>query len=272
VLVGTAVADVSGGARFAPALAALLGAFLIQIATNLANDLFDHEKGADTEERLGPTRAVAAGLLTKSQVRAGLQVTIAAAVATGVYLAYVGGPAIVVIGVLSILSGLAYTGGPFPLGYHGLGDVFVMVFFGLVAVCGTVFVQTHTVPALALLASVPVGAIATAILVVNNVRDLETDRKANKRTLVARFGARFGVGEYLALLALAYTTPLVVFAMFPRSTLSLLPLASAPVALRLARDVARTEGRALNGCLVRTAKLLLIFGVLFSAGILGMAH
>jgi 1,4-dihydroxy-2-naphthoate octaprenyltransferase len=269
VLVGTAVAVVTGGFKAGPALAALFGAFMLQITSNFANDVFDHEKGADTHERLGPTRAVQAGLLTARQVRAGMITTILLAVASGLYLTAVAGWPIVVIGVASILAGVAYTGGPYPLGYHGLGDVFVMIFFGFVAVCGTVFVQTGAVPALGWLASVPVGAIATAVLVVNNVRDRETDVKAGKRTLAVRLGRRAGVAEYGALLLLAYAAPLVAVLAMGRSPLALLPLATIPVGLRLWRTLATTEGKPLNACLVGTAKLLLFYGVLFAAGLTG---
>lgn len=267
VMVGTAVAHASGGARPLPALAALFGAFMIQIATNFANDVFDHEKGADTHERLGPTRAVQAGLLTPRQVRAGMIVTIALAILAGVYLVSVGGWPIVVIGVLSVLSGIAYTGGPYPLGYHGLGDVFVMAFFGFVAVCGTTYVQTGAVPPLAWLASLPVGAIATAVLVVNNVRDRATDVTAGKRTLAVRFGRRAGVVEYAALLALAYAAPIAAVVWLHRAPIVLLPLATLPIAIRLLRALATQEGRPLNACLAGTAKLLLLHGALFSAGL-----
>jgi 1,4-dihydroxy-2-naphthoate octaprenyltransferase len=267
VVVGTAVAHVSGGVRIGPALAALFGAFMLQITSNFANDVFDHEKGADTAERLGPTRAVQSGLLTPRQVRAGMVTTIALAVAAGLYLTAVAGWPIVVIGICSILAGVAYTGGPYPLGYHGLGDVFVMIFFGFVAVTGTVFVQTGTIPALAWLAAMPVGAIATAVLVVNNVRDRETDVKAGKRTLAVRFGRRAGVAEYATLCALAYAAPVVAIVALHRSPWVLLPLATLPVAIRLWRTLATTEGRPLNACLVGTAKLLLFYGVLFAAGL-----
>jgi 1,4-dihydroxy-2-naphthoate octaprenyltransferase len=267
VLVGTAVAEATGGLRVGPALAALFGAFMIQIATNFANDVFDHEKGADTAERLGPTRAVQAGLLTPRQVRAGMIAAIGLAVLSGLYLTAVGGFPIVVIGVLSVLSGVAYTGGPYPLGYHGLGDVFVFVFFGLVAVCGTVFVQTGAVPPLSWVAAVPVGAIATAVLVVNNVRDRNTDVRAGKRTLAVRFGRRFGVIEYGALLGLAYVAPVLAMVWLNRSVWVLLPLLSAPIAVKLLRTLATTEGRALNACLANTAKLLLLYGVLLSVGL-----
>jgi 1,4-dihydroxy-2-naphthoate octaprenyltransferase len=267
VMVGTAVAFATGGLRVGPALAALFGAFMIQIATNFANDVFDHEKGADTHERLGPTRAVQAGLLTGSEVRAGMLVAVALAVAVGLYLTAVAGWPVVVIGVLSVLSGIAYTGGPYPLGYHGLGDVFVMVFFGFVAVCGTVFVQTGAVPPLAWLASVPVGALATAVLVVNNVRDRETDVTAGKRTLAVRFGRRAGVAEYAALLALAFAAPALAVVALHLRAWALLPLATLPVALVLFRKLATLEGRPLNDCLAGTAKLLLLYGALFAAGI-----
>lgn len=267
VVVGSAVAHASGGFRLGPAAAALFGAFMIQIATNFANDVFDHEKGADTHERLGPTRAVQAGLLTPREVRVGMAVAMALAVLAGLYLTAVAGFAIVLIGVLSLLSGVAYTGGPYPLGYHGLGDVFVFVFFGLVAVAGTVFVQTGTVPPLALLAAVPVGAIATAVLVVNNVRDRSTDVNAGKRTLAVRFGRRFGVIEYALLLALAYAAPIVAVASFQRSFFTLLPLLTLPIAIKLTATLASTEGKALNACLANTAKLLLLHGLLFAAGL-----
>lgn len=267
VLVGSAVAQVAGGFRPGPAAAALFGSFMIQIAANFANDVFDAEKGADTHERLGPTRAVQSGLLTPRQVRLGMLVTIALATVAGLYLTAIGGYPIVIIGVLSVLSGMAYTGGPYPLGYNGLGDVFVMAFFGFVAVCGTAYVQLGAVPGLAWLASVPVGAIATAVLVVNNVRDRSTDVKAGKRTLAVRFGRRFGVIEYVVLHALAYAAPIVALVAFHRSLWVLLPLLTLPIAARLTRTLATTEGAPLNACLASTAKLLLLYGVLFSAGL-----
>jgi 1,4-dihydroxy-2-naphthoate octaprenyltransferase len=267
VMVGTAVAAVTGGVRARPALAALFGAFMLQITSNFANDVFDHEKGADTEERLGPTRAVQSGLLTARQVRIGMMTTIALGFASGIYLTSVAGWPIVAIGLASIASAVAYTGGPYPLGYHGLGDVFVMAFFGFVAVCGTVFVQTGAVPPLAWLASVPIGAIATSVLVVNNVRDRDTDVKAGKRTLAVRFGRRAGLVEYGGLLAVAYAAPIVAALAFGRGPLVLLPLASLPIAVRLVRAVSATTGKALNACLVGTARLLLVYGVLFAAGL-----
>jgi 1,4-dihydroxy-2-naphthoate octaprenyltransferase len=240
---------------------------LLQIGSNLANDVFDYEKGADTAERLGPVRAAQAGLLTPRALRIGMVVTFLLALAIGMYLTAVAGPVIVFIGLASIASAVLYTGGPYPLGYHGLGDVFVMAFFGFVAVTGTAFVQAGYVPAVAWAASVPVGAIATAILVVNNVRDRETDIKAGKRTLPVRFGRSAGIAEYTLLVASAYVVPCALATTRVLSPWALLPLLSAPLALRLARRVAKDSGRELNVTLVGTARLLLIHSVLFAAGI-----
>ena len=265
VLVGTAVAYFERGLRTGPALAALVGAILILIGTNLANDVFDYEKGADTGERLGPVRVTQAGLLAPHKVKRAVALTFLGATACGVYLAAAASPWIIALGLLCMASGLAYTGGPYPLGYHGLGDVFVFVFLGLVAVCGTAFVQLLRVPWLAVAASLPLGALATAVLVVNNVRDVETDRRAGKRTLAVRLGRGGGLLEYHAATALAYAVPL---ALVPRlSAWALLPLATLPLALRLNVALRRAVGAAMNPLLKRTAQLLLLFGLLWAAGI-----
>lgn len=267
VLVGTACAHAMHSFRFGPAFAALVGAMLLQIGSNLANDVFDFEKGADTEERLGPVRAAAAGLLTPRALRNAMVVVFALALVVGSYLTAVAGPAIVVIGLASIASAILYTGGPYPLGYHGLGDLFVLLFFGFVAVNGTVFVQTGTVTLLGLWAAAPIGALATAILVVNNVRDAETDIKAGKRTIPVRFGRAVGLSEYAALMTLAYAVPLTLVLIGKMSLWLLLPLASLPIGVRLSRRVLRDSGRALNASLVGTARLLFVYAALFSAGI-----
>ena len=267
VAVGCACAAAVDGFAPGPALAALLGAMLIQIGTNFANDVFDFEKGADSATRVGPVRAVQAGLLSPRAMRAGMALVFALATVAGGYLVWVAGWPVIAIGVASILSGIAYTGGPFPLGYHGLGDLFVMAFFGFVAVCGTAFVQVGAVPAIAWWAAVPVGAIATAILVVNNLRDRATDAVAGKRTLAVRFGRGAAIGEYVGLLAVAYAVPVVLAAKDGRPWL-LLPLATAPAAVLLARRVATAEAAAvLNRSLAGTAKLLLAFAVALAAGI-----
>jgi 1,4-dihydroxy-2-naphthoate polyprenyltransferase len=268
VLVGTACAHAVGGFRAGPALAALAGAFLLQIGANLANDLFDFEKGADTIERLGPTRVVQSGLLSPSSVRTGMAITFGLALLVGVYLVWVAGPVILLIGLLSIAAAVAYTGGPYPLAYNGLGDIAVLIFFGFVAVGGTAFVQAGHVPALAWIAAIPVGALTTAILVVNNVRDIETDARAGKRTLAVRLGRRRTVAEYAVLLAAAYAVPVALALAGRLSAWVLLPLTTAPLASRLYRRVRDERGRALNPALGGTARLLFLFGALFAVGIL----
>lgn len=267
VAVGTACAAHIGRFRWDTALAALVGALLIQVATNFANDMYDFQKGADDEARLGPVRAAQAGLLTVPQLRAGILLTLGLAFVVGSYLVWAAGIVVVGIGLASIAAGLAYTGGPFPLAYNGLGDVFVMAFFGFVAVCGTTYVQALQVPEIAWIASVPIGALATAILAVNNVRDLEGDTRANKRTVVVRFGRSAGVWEYRVLLLLAYATPLVLFLRGGVGPWVLIPWATVSWARALARSVAEDRGTALNATLAGTAKLLSAFGILLAIGI-----
>jgi 1,4-dihydroxy-2-naphthoate octaprenyltransferase len=266
VAVGTAVAHASGGVAWGPALAALAGALAIQIGTNFANDVFDAEKGADTAERIGPLRAVSAGLISAAAMKRAMLAAFAIAAAFGLYLVAVAGWPIVLVGLASILSGIAYTGGPWPLGYHGLGDVFVMVFFGFVAVCGTAFVQLGQIPDLAWLAAIPVGALATAILVVNNVRDRVGDARAGKRTLAVRFGRTFALEEYAALLVLAYAVPMMLAVVGMRWTA--LPIVTAPLAWRELRALAAAaDGAEHNRCLAATAQLLMLHGTLFAIGL-----
>ncbi len=267
VVIGTAVAHTMHAMRLLPALAALFGAVFIQIGTNLANDVFDYEKGADTAERLGPLRVTQAGLIAPHNVRLGMYISFALATVMGIYLTWVAGPYVLLIGVLSIASGIAYTGGPYPLGYNGLGDLFVFVFFGLVAVCGTVFVEAGRLSVLAFYAALPVGALATAVLVVNNLRDGPTDVKAGKRTLVVRFGRSFGVAEYWVLLATAFVIPLYLWVSGQLGRAALLPLLSLPLAVPLCRSVLRDRGAPLNRTLAQTARLLLVHGLLFALGI-----
>lgn len=267
VAVGAAVAFAAGGLRLWPVLGALLGAILIQIGTNFANDVFDYEKGADTKDRLGPTRAVQAGLISAKAMRAAMIFTFILAALAGAYLTYVGGWPLLIIGITSILSGIAYTGGPYPLGYNGLGDLFVMIFFGFVAVCGTVLVSLGSVPALAFWASWPPGALATAILVVNNVRDRDTDVLAGKRTLAVRFGRAAGIAEYRFLMVSSFLVPMLLFILGKASWPILLPLLTAPAAVVLMRGLVAGQGKELNAVLVGTARLLVFFGVLFAAGL-----
>jgi 1,4-dihydroxy-2-naphthoate polyprenyltransferase len=267
VAVGSACAHLAGAFRLGPALAALFGAIMIQIGTNLANDVFDHEKGADTEERLGPTRVVQAGLLPAARVRRAMALCFGLATLAGVYLTWVAGWPILVIGVASVASGIAYTGGPYPLGYHGLGDLFVMVFFGFVAVCGTAFVQAGFIPHVAWWSSAAVGALATAILVVNNVRDRDTDVKAGKRTLAVRLGRRAGIAEYALLLAVAFGVPVALALLGHVGLTVLIPCLTLPFGLVLLRRLSTLHGRPLNAVLAATAKLMLLHGILLAIGI-----
>ncbi|CAM3276931.1 1,4-dihydroxy-2-naphthoate polyprenyltransferase [Corallococcus sp. ZKHCc1 1396] len=267
VLVATALAYGEGVGRLLPALAALLGAVLIQIGTNFINDYYDFKKGADTEERLGPKRVTQSGLIAPATVLMGGLTCFALATLVGVYLVAVGGWPIVAIGVMSLLCGYAYTGGPYPLGYHGLGDLFVLIFFGIVAVTGTYYVQAGTVGPAAWWASLPVGAIGTCLIVVNNQRDASTDVKAGKRTVVVRFGAGFGRAEYVLLLLASYATPFVLFAKGLTSGWVFLPLLSLPLVVTPLRLMLKSEGAALNPALGATAKLQLVFGLLFALGL-----
>lgn len=266
VAVGSGVAMHDGVFMLWPALAALVGALFIQIGTNLTNDYYDFKKGADTAARLGPPRATQQGWLSPRAVFTGAMVYFGLAALVGVYLVAVAGPTLVVIGLVSIAAGYAYTGGPFPLAYHGLGDLFVLCFFGFVAVCGTYFVQAHSVSLIALIASVPVGLLGVALLAVNNTRDAQTDLAAGKRTLVVRFGTRFGRAEYVVALVLSALVPVGLVA-WGASPWVLAPLASLPLAVRPTRLVLTQRGPPLNEALAGTAKLQLVFGLLFALGL-----
>lgn len=268
VVVGTAVAIGDQTFRPGPALAALAGALLLQIGANLANDVFDFKKGADTSGRLGPLRVTQAGLLTAREVLVGMWFTFGLAALAGLYLIVVGGWPIVIVGLLSIAAAIAYTGGPFPLGYKGLGDLFVFIFFGLVAVGGTYYVQAGTISGTALWAAVPVGALAVAILVVNNLRDIETDRASGKQTLAVRLGVTGARVEYLLLLAVAFAVPPLMWLLAIAPAWVLLSWLSLFPAWPTVRLVLTGQGRVLNQALAGTARLELIFALLFSVGVI----
>jgi len=268
VLVGTAMAWADGHFSLFPALAAAAGALLLQIFSNFANDYFDFAKGADTSERLGPTRVMAAGLLSPRAMRRGMVLVVALAALDGVYLVLVGGWPILAVGLASLGAAVLYTGGPFPYGYHGMGDLFVFVFFGLVAVAGTYFVQAGALAVEVLVAAAAVGALVTAILVVNNLRDIATDARAGKRTLAVLIGARNTRLQYVILLVLAYAAPFVLWLGFERGAAILLPLLSLPLAIRRAGSLYRATGTALNALLAATAQLSLIYSLLLSLGLL----
>ena len=259
MVVGTALALREGVFAPGPALASLLVALLLQIAANFANDVFDFHRGADTAERLGPTRVVQSGLITSRQVYGATIATIALAALVGFYLVLRGGVPLLLIGLAAIVAALAYTGGPFPLGYNGLGEVFVLIFFGFVAVVGTYFVQALQVSPLAFAVAVPVGALVTAILVVNNLRDLETDRAAGKRTLAVRFGRAATQGEYAVLVAIAYAMSPLLWLVGGLAPWVLLPWLTVPLAARLIRETRTTTGRALNKTLGGTGQLELFY-------------
>jgi 1,4-dihydroxy-2-naphthoate octaprenyltransferase len=270
VLVGTALAgseDVFHPLRFA---AALVGSVFIQIGTNLSNDYSDARRGADTEDRLGPVRVTAGGLMPPRQVLTGTYVAFGIAVAAGAYLAAVAGWQLLLVGVASILAGVLYTGGPRPYGYEGLGELFVFLFFGVVAVVGSYFVQTEDLRWEAFALSVPVGLLASAILVVNNIRDIDTDRRAGKRTLAVKLGRSRARKLYAAMLAGAFTSvPLIWAAGGLLSAWILIALASLPLAVPLWRTVStRSDGPALNGALAGTGRLLAVYSLLLSTGVL----
>jgi 1,4-dihydroxy-2-naphthoate octaprenyltransferase len=281
VIVGVGLAVETGVFALLPALAALVGAALIQIGTNFANDYYDAIQGADTDDREGFTRVVASGLIEPDEVKRAMWATFGAAILVGSFLVYVGGVPILVIGLASVAAGIAYTGGPYPLGYHGLGDLFVFVFFGLIAVTGTYYVQAAalvggaipvwppagTITLAAVVASLPVAALSTNILVVNNVRDREEDAKTGKRTLAVRFGYGFSRAQYVGLLALAYLAPFWFYAN-GYGLAVLLPLATLPLAVGVAETVlTETGGEALNPALESTGKLLAAYAVAFAVGL-----
>jgi 1,4-dihydroxy-2-naphthoate octaprenyltransferase len=270
VLVGTAFAGflhIFHPLRFA---AALLGAILIQVGTNLSNDYSDARRGADTDDRLGPVRVTAGGLVPPRQVLSATYATFGLAVLVGSYLIAVAGWQLLIIGVASILAGVLYTGGPRPYGYEGFGEVFVFVFFGLVAVAGSFFVQAEHYNGIVFALAAPVGLLAAAILVVNNIRDIDTDRRAGKQTLVVRLGRERARVLYGAALAVPYVAVLLIGLLHGGFTLWLaLPWLTIPLAVRLVRTVAaHTDGPTLNGVLAGTGRLQLAFCVLLSAGLL----
>jgi 1,4-dihydroxy-2-naphthoate octaprenyltransferase len=268
VLVGGAAGAHDGQFRPLPFVGTLVAALLIQIGTNLANDVFDFERGADASGRLGPPRATQSGLASPEQVRLATGVAFGLAAAVGLYLVVVGGWPILVIGALSIAAGLAYTAGPWPLGYHGLGDLFVFVFFGLAAVVGTYYLQTGDVGALAFASAAPVGLTVTAILVVNNLRDIDGDRRAGKRTLAVRLGYGLTRLQYALLVLGAYALMPVVQVAGGEAWVWLSWL-TLPFALTLVWAVLRgAEGTGLNAVLKRTARLHLAFGSLLALGLL----
>ena len=271
VLVGTAAAVQWLGhlPRWGAFFAALVGSIFIQIGTNLANDYSDAKRGADTADRLGPVRVTASGMVTPQRVMRATWIAFAVAVACGLYLWSVAGFGIFVIGVLSIAAGVLYTGGPRPYGYEGFGEVFVFLFFGLVAVNGAYYVQLEELDALPLGLSISIGFLAAAIIVVNNVRDVETDRRAGKNTLAVRIGREPAVQLYGLLVLGAFVVLPIALVAGEASMLPLIGLLAAPLAVKPYRTLAeRRDGPALNGVLAATGGVLAVFSLLVAAGLL----
>jgi 1,4-dihydroxy-2-naphthoate octaprenyltransferase len=268
VLVGTALAGSEGQFRPLAFCAALVGSIFIQIGTNLSNDYSDARRGADTEERLGPVRVTAGGLVPPRKVLVATWLAFAIAVAAGAYLIALVGWELLAVGAASILAGVLYTGGPRPYGYEGLGELFVFGFFGIVAVTGSYYVQTEELSWLVLGLSVPVGLLAAAILVVNNIRDVDTDRRAGKRTLAVRLGRNRARRLFVLTVTLPFAIVVALAAIDARPELALALLA-APLVPALVRTVSsRTDGPSLNGALARCGALLALFSLLLSAGLL----
>ena len=267
ILIGTTMAFVEGKGHTLAAMAALLCALLIQIGTNFSNDYFDFIKGADTEERLGPVRATQAGLVTPKTMLRNFVVIFGLTIFVGIYLVLRGGWPIVIIGVLSIASGILYTGGPSPLGYLGLGDIFVLIFFGPVAVGGTYYVQALEVSEEVIFAGLGPGLLATALLAVNNLRDEPTDKKVGKLTLAVRFGPAFVRAEYLLAFAFAVLLPIILaFWTDAHWYACISALIIIPGYSTIYQIISKVKGQELNDTLTTTGKLIIIYSILFSLG------
>ena len=268
VILGTAIAIADKHFAWLEAAAAFSVALLLQIGVNVANDYFDYLKGIDSEDRLGPPRVAQSGLIPAKQVRTGMALIFFLSFIPGIYLLAVGGWPVLFIGLACISAALAYSGGPFPLASHGLGDIFVFIFFGLVAVGGTYYVQALRLTPMVWLMGTIEGLLITAILVVNNLRDIQTDRQSGKRTLAVIIGERASKMEYLLLLGIAYAIPIILWMSRHGSVWMIMPLFSLPLALSLVRFIWKSEGGSmLNQALAKTAKLALVYSLLLSAGL-----
>ncbi len=266
VMVGSAVAFNEGKLNIIFSLAALICSVLIQVGTNFTNDLYDYLKGSDTVKRKGPRRVLASGLISANEMKAAIVITFLTAFLLGLFLVYHGGAVILVIGVLSILAGLAYTAGPFPLAYNGLGDIFVFMFFGIVGTVGTYYLHTKELSLISFISSIPVGALVTNILVVNNYRDADEDKLSGKKTLAVKFGKNFSRYQFIFLIVISFLIPLLLFLFFNASIFIFLPYLTLPIAYKVITMIYTLNGTQLNQTLELTAKLSAIYGLLFSAG------
>ncbi len=267
VMVGSAVAFNEGKLVIIYTVVALICSVLIQIGTNYANDLYDYVNGADNEKRKGPRRVLASGLISVKEMKIGIIVSFGLAFLLGLFLVYKGGLVILIIGILSILAGLAYTAGPFPLAYNGLGDIFVFMFFGIVGTVGTYYLHTKNLSLVSFIASVPVGALITNILVVNNYRDIEEDKAAGKFTLAVKFGKTFTRYQFISLTLISFLIPAVLYIFFNYSILIFLPYFTFPAAYKIIVMLYKLNGTELNKTLELAAKLSALFGILFSIGL-----
>jgi 1,4-dihydroxy-2-naphthoate octaprenyltransferase len=267
-ILGSALALHDGKFHLLPAIIALIISILLQVGANFANDLFDFQRGADAPDRLGPLRVTQAGLLTPRQVTNGIILVIGVSTSLGIYLAINSGWLVILIGIFAIVAALTYTGGPFPFGYHSLGDLFVLIFFGFAAVCGTYFVQAGSISSASIWGGLAMGLLITNILVVNNLRDIDSDRLANKRTLAVRMGIRWTRVEYSLFVLIAYVLPVILVIDTNTYLGSFLTWFSIPYAISLIKEIYQVEGRSLNKTLAGTARLALIYSLLFSTGIL----
>jgi len=268
VVIGTAIAYNDHKFKFTASFVALLCSLLIQIGTNFVNDLFDFLKGADKKDRSGPVRVVVSGLISPAEMKSGIVFTFGLSFILGLYLVYIGGWNVLLIGIASILAGIAYTAGPFPLAYNGLGDIFVFLFFGFVGTVGTYYVQAKEVSSFVFWASVPVGALITNILVVNNYRDFEEDRQNGKNTLAVMLGPGFARLQYIIFMFISYFVLFIVYFTFKKSLFVFLPLLSVPLSYKLVKMIFTLKGKELNKTLELTAKLSGLYALLFSLGIL----
>ena len=267
VILGTALAFHDGNSNSFILFMTLLAAVLIQIGANFANDVYDFEKGSDRADRLGPQRATQSGLISPADMKKAMWKIFALAIGVGFYLAYVGGWPIVIIGLASIAAGIAYTGGPYPLGYHGFGDIFVFLFFGLIAVPGTYYLQTGSVTEFSLWLGAVMGMLATAILVVNNLRDRDADIISGKKTLAVRFGKTFSKIQFIMLVMLPFVLPFHLWRQWNKMSF-LLTLFTLPIAVHLIIQLFNNTGVDLNKVLAGTARFLFIFTLLLSAGLI----
>ncbi len=267
VIVGSALAISEGKFIFIYSFVALLCSTLIQVGTNFTNDLYDFHKGADNEKRKGPVRVLASGLISVKEMKLGIIFVFGIAFLLGLYLVNEAGVIILVVGIFSIIAGIAYTAGPFPLAYNGLGDVFVFLFFGIVGTVFTYYLHSRTINLISILASIPVGALITNILVINNFRDIEEDKAANKKTLAVLLGRTFTKYQFIFLLILSFVIPALLYLFFQFNVIIFLPYLSLPLAIKLIKMLYTFDGIQLNKTLELTAKFSALFGILFAIGI-----